>query len=535
MPRVGLVVVSHSHALAEAAVALAREMLAGQQVDIGIAAGLDDDTFGTDAAAIAEAVAAADSGDGVVVLMDLGSAVLSAELALEFLDEEIRNRVVLCPAALVEGLVGAAVTAGGGAGRDAVAAEALAGLAAKTAHLSGVAAAGPVQQPDDEPVTGSRPVAGAHGLHARPAAQLVQLAGSLDARLEVRNATTGTAWVPATSLSAVAALGVQQGHELAVRASGAGAAAAVAALLTLVGPDAPAGGTAPAGGRAPSGEAAPFGKSPPAAGAASSDPAGPAQPDPPSGDVPPPGSAVPASPGVGIGPAWQLPDGRPEVPAEPAGDPDAERARLDAARDRCREAIRRTRDTAATSVGESAAAVFDAHLAFLDDPSLLTEARSGIDAGQPAAAAWLTAVDQVHDVLAGLADPYLRARAADVLAVGDQVLAALTGAPPPDDALGEASGVVVAEDLAPAQAIGLDPARIAGVVLAAGSPTSHSVMLLRARGVPAVVTAGREVRNIPGGTLVAVDGATGELAVDPPPEVLTGFRTRIPGSVDPGR
>jgi multiphosphoryl transfer protein len=244
---------------------------------------------------------------------------------------------------------------------------------------------------------------------------------------------------------------------------------------------------------------------------------------------------VPASPGVGVGPAWQLPAGRPEVPAGPAGDPGAERARLDAARDRCRKAIRRTRDAAATSVGEAAAAVFDAHLAFLDDPALLTDARSGIDAGQPAAASWLTAVERVHDVLAGLADPYLRARAADVLAVGDQVLAALVGAAPPEDSLAGASGIVVAGDLTPAQAIGLDPARIAGVVLAGGSPTSHSVMLLRARGVPAVVAAGREVRNIGGGTLVAVDGATGEVAVDPPEEVLARFRTSASASVDIGR
>ena len=79
--------VSHSRALARAAVALAREMLHGRRVRIEIAAGLDDTTFGTDAGQILDAVGPPTAGQGVVVLMDLGSAVLSAELALELLDE----------------------------------------------------------------------------------------------------------------------------------------------------------------------------------------------------------------------------------------------------------------------------------------------------------------------------------------------------------------------------------------------------------------------------------------------------------------
>ncbi|SNS16608.1 dihydroxyacetone kinase DhaM subunit [Geodermatophilus pulveris] len=134
---VGLVVVSHSRALADAAVELARGMLPGREQVIEVAAGDVDGGLGTDATAIADAVTAADSGDGVVVLMDLGSAVLSAETALELLDDDVRERVVLSPAPLVEGLVGAAVTAAAGADRDRVAAEALRGLAPKQAHLGG--------------------------------------------------------------------------------------------------------------------------------------------------------------------------------------------------------------------------------------------------------------------------------------------------------------------------------------------------------------------------------------------------------------
>ncbi|WP_369139303.1 dihydroxyacetone kinase phosphoryl donor subunit DhaM [Modestobacter versicolor] len=133
---VGLVVVSHSRALADAAVELARQMLPGRELAIEVAAGTEDGGLGTDAAAISAAITAADSGDGVVVFMDLGSAVMSAETALEFLDDDVRDRVLLSPAALVEGLVGATVVAAGGASRDRVAAEALLGLAPKQAHLA---------------------------------------------------------------------------------------------------------------------------------------------------------------------------------------------------------------------------------------------------------------------------------------------------------------------------------------------------------------------------------------------------------------
>jgi phosphocarrier protein FPr len=133
---VGLVVVSHSRALAEAAVELARQMLPGREQTIKVAAGTDDGGLGTDAVAISAAITAADAGDGVVVLMDLGSAVLSAETALELIDDDVRARVVLSAAPLVEGLIGAAVVAAGGADRDRVNAEALLGLAPKQAHLA---------------------------------------------------------------------------------------------------------------------------------------------------------------------------------------------------------------------------------------------------------------------------------------------------------------------------------------------------------------------------------------------------------------
>ena len=109
---VGLVIVSHSARLAEGVAELAAQM-AGPEVRIGAAGGLDDPgALGTDATRVLAAIEDVWSGDGVLVLMDLGSAVLSAELALDLLGDERRDSVLLTAAPLVEGAVAAAVTAG---------------------------------------------------------------------------------------------------------------------------------------------------------------------------------------------------------------------------------------------------------------------------------------------------------------------------------------------------------------------------------------------------------------------------------------
>ncbi|MEJ7744754.1 MAG: dihydroxyacetone kinase phosphoryl donor subunit DhaM [Nocardioidaceae bacterium] len=133
---IGIVVVSHSRPLAEAAVGLASEMVAATELPrIAVAAGLDETAFGTDAAAVAEAVGEVESPDGVLLLVDLGSAVMSAEMALEFLEPELADRVVISSAPLIEGLVAAVVLAASGADLTAVVVEAEAGLAAKQSHL----------------------------------------------------------------------------------------------------------------------------------------------------------------------------------------------------------------------------------------------------------------------------------------------------------------------------------------------------------------------------------------------------------------
>src|SRR5262245_23142479 len=132
---VGIVIVAHSATLAGAVRELAAEM-SGRDVRIELAGGLaEEGALGTDAVRVSEAIARADSGDGVLVLMDLGSAVLSAETALDLLAPDERERALLCEAPLVEGAVAAAVAARLGRPLAEVAAEARGALQGKAAQL----------------------------------------------------------------------------------------------------------------------------------------------------------------------------------------------------------------------------------------------------------------------------------------------------------------------------------------------------------------------------------------------------------------
>jgi PTS hybrid protein len=116
---VGLVVVSHSAKVAEGVVEMAGQMAPG--VRIHAAGGADDGGIGTDATMIAAAITAADDGDGVLILADLGSAVLSAQLAIdEFVDTDTRGRSRIAEAPVVEGAVVAAIQAATGSSLDEV-------------------------------------------------------------------------------------------------------------------------------------------------------------------------------------------------------------------------------------------------------------------------------------------------------------------------------------------------------------------------------------------------------------------------------
>ncbi len=478
---ISIVVVSHSRSLAEAAVALAGEMVSGdERPRVAVAAGLDATTFGTDAAAVAEAITDVDSPDGILVLLDLGSAVLSAEMALEFLDPELAGRVRLTSAPLVEGLVAAVVTASTGADLDAVAEEAERGLVAKQSQLgSGEAAPavggdGTSDGPADEgsafaaTATAEVTVSNPHGLHARPAAKVVSLLRGFDAQVMLTNLDTGRGPVNAASLSSVATLDARVGNRLHVEASGHQADEAVQALEELAA-------------RAFDDQPAPDYAAPTKEGAS--------------------GSGL----DLAMGPAL-VRQSEVDVSAYQVGDPDVESRRsreaVTAVQRRLQDLERRTTEEA----GPEAGAIFAAQLEMLDDPEIVAALDADIASGASAVQAWGQRLYDVATTFAGLADAYQRERAADVRSVRSALLRALTGQPDEEAGLTGAPVIFVVDELDAATAASIDVDAVAGVAIVARGTTGHGVIVAASRGIPLLTGVGADdVSGVHTGQVVAFD------------------------------
>ena len=188
-----------------------------------------------------------------------------------------------------------------------------------------------------------------------------------------------------------------------------------------------------------------------------------------------------------------------------------------------REEIAYTR-TQVSQANAPGAAIFDVHLLLLDDAELLDAAQLRINAGIGPARAWSSAYTQVERMFSDLPDPYLRARAADVRAVGEQVLHHLVG-PPPPQLSGE--GILIAAELTPVEVANLDLRRVHGVVLAGGSVTSHAAILARSRGIPMLVAAGPDVLSIEDGTPLVVDANDGILLESPPEDLVAAYTRQV--------
>jgi phosphocarrier protein FPr len=498
---VGLVIVSHSQQLAEGVKLLADQMTQGA-VRIATAGGIDDpdNPIGTDPFRVQQAIESVSDGDGVVVLMDLGSALLSAEMALEFLPPELVDQVHLSAAPLVEGAMAAAVQAAAGSSAEQVLAEALSALSVKAEQLGQPDRVADAAPPAAEPATGATQqiilvVNNRQGLHARPAAKFVTTAGRFAA--EVRIIKDGRS-ANAKSINQVATLGVRRGNEIAVTAAGADAADALAAIQALADDN-----------FGEADEAAPA-KSPPAPVAAAS------------GAL----SGLPASPGVAIGPAALYRPAVPQVSQALGADPAAEWRRLQTAIHEATQEIAAVQRQAVRRVGQAEAAIFEAHGLVLQDPDLLETVQERLRReGENAEWAWQQSIADLADTYREMDDAYMQARAADIEDVGRRVLQQLLGVEPPSLEFAEPS-ILIAADLNPSDTARLNPDLVLGICTEFGGATAHSAILARALGIPAVVGLGRDLWRIGEGQTVAIDGEVGLCWTQPEADELARLGTK---------
>ena len=329
-----------------------------------------------------------------------------------------------------------------------------------------------------------------HGIHARPAARIGEVARGFEADVHLLN---GDKRGDARSTVALLALGTAFGDEVVVQARGGDAEAALAAIVALLATD--------------------MGEGKPAAASAAPAPLASLR----AGQI----GGVIASPGLAMGPAARLRQAEIAVAREGTGAVQ-ERAALLAARGEVRASIAARADSASGSV----ASVMQAHLALIDDPELLAAAESRIAAGNSAGFAWRGAI---HDQIAAIratGNAHLIERVDDLIDIERQLLATLTGTPL-DAAAVPAGAIVVADDLLPSQLVTLAAAKPAGICLARGGPTSHVAILCAGMGLPALVAMGDALGAVEDGTSLLLDAELGHVTAHPSVADADAFTARL--------
>lgn len=337
-----------------------------------------------------------------------------------------------------------------------------------------------------------------HGLHARPAARLAACVRGFEARLHL---SLGDRRADATSLVALMGLGVRDGEELQLEASGPQAGAAIKAVKALI----------LAGLEETPVEA---GVRHPASGATASAPERDRQA---SETTPVAGedgeqvlTGVAAAPGLVIGRAVRLRQAEIDPPETGQG-----RAIETAALEAALAAVRTRLGRAAAEGGSHRRAILAAHLAFLEDPGLIDAAEEALAAGASAGFAWRKATRAAAALFQALGDPRMAERADDLLDLERQVLIELSGEETATyRPLGPGS-IIVADDLLPSQLMALDSAQVAGLCTARGGPTSHVAILAGAMGVPALVAVGSGLDQVEDGALVVLDADAGRMIANP--------------------
>jgi multiphosphoryl transfer protein len=321
-----------------------------------------------------------------------------------------------------------------------------------------------------------------HGIHARPAALIANFAKT--AAAEITISARGRS-ANAKSAVTLMSLGAQRGDELTLAASGEGAASALGELKKLIlsldeKASAPTAAAVPA--PAPSRQPSHPGRL----------------------------RGVIASRGLAVGRAVPLKGA--EVQVAEAGKGVAHETEEF---ERARAVVRARLEQIAASAQGTAREVIAAHLEFLDDWELVAAARRAIARGKSAGFAWRRAVRDSADTLRALGDPRMSERVDDLLDLESQVLLTLHGAEPVVIRDLPERAILIAEDLKPSQLVSLDAARLAGICLAAGGPTSHVAILAAAMGIPALVALGPSVLDVAEGTWIILDAEQGNLATAP--------------------
>ena len=203
------------------------------------------------------------------------------------------------------------------------------------------------------------------------------------------------------------------------------------------------------------------------------------------------------------------------IPRHEASDTAAELERFRAARETAKEQLAKLYDKALAEAGEDAAMLFEAHQMMLDDLDFVESIEGMIENDRVNAEAAVSDTGaQFAEMFAAMDDSYMQARAADIRDISARVIGILTGEGE-SGIVSDVPCIVAADDLAPSETVQLDKALILGFITAGGSANSHTAILARTMGIPAIISAGDALQPEMEGKYAIIDGQTGEAVVEP--------------------
>lgn len=203
------------------------------------------------------------------------------------------------------------------------------------------------------------------------------------------------------------------------------------------------------------------------------------------------------------------------IPRHEVSDTAAELERFRAARETAKEQLAKLYDKALAEAGEDAAMLFEAHQMMLDDLDFVESIEGMIENDRVNAEAAVSDTGaQFAEMFAAMDDSYMQARAADIRDIAARVVGILTGEGE-SGIVSDAPCIVAADDLAPSETVQLDKALILGFITAGGSANSHTAILARTMGIPAIIGAGDALQPEMEGKYAIIDGQTGEAVIEP--------------------
>ena len=221
------------------------------------------------------------------------------------------------------------------------------------------------------------------------------------------------------------------------------------------------------------------------------------------------------SKGVAAGPIsfYRRPSG--EIPRRSVTDTAAELARFHDACETAKEQLGVLHDKALAEAGEDAAMLFEAHQMMLDDLDFVESIEGLIENDRLNAEAAVSDTGaQFAEMFAAMDDSYMQARAADIRDISTRVVGILTGEGE-SGIVSDVPCIVAADDLAPSETVQLDKSLILGFITAGGSANSHTAILARTMGIPAIIGAGDALQAEMEGKYAIIDGQTGETVIEP--------------------